>query len=104
MSETISECYPSISFSKKIILFRVGLCDRPTIYSGESTQFHREGFILSLTLEDGSIGYGEVGYFILLFFITKYYIFYICASLRSHWQINNILYMPLRVMFTYCVS
>ncbi|XP_009127684.1 protein PHYLLO, chloroplastic isoform X1 [Brassica rapa] len=40
--------------------YRVGLCDRPTIYSGESSQFHREGFILSLTLEDGSIGCGEV--------------------------------------------
>lgn len=58
------------SYSKKNLLFRVGLCDRPTIYSGESSQFHREGFILSITLEDGSIGCGEVGYFILLFFIT----------------------------------
>ncbi|KAF2599247.1 hypothetical protein F2Q68_00008609 [Brassica cretica] len=40
--------------------YRVRLCDRPTIYSGESSQFHREGFILSLTLEDGSVGCGEV--------------------------------------------
>ncbi|CAN8236071.1 unnamed protein product [Cochlearia groenlandica] len=40
--------------------YRVELCDRPTIYSGESSQFHREGFIFSLTLEDGSNGYGEV--------------------------------------------
>ncbi|XP_023642879.1 protein PHYLLO, chloroplastic isoform X2 [Capsella rubella] len=40
--------------------YRVKLCDRPTICSDEFSQFHREGFILSLTLEDGSIGYGEV--------------------------------------------
>ncbi|CAF1905444.1 unnamed protein product [Brassica napus] len=40
--------------------YRVRLCDRPTIYSGESSHFHREGFILSLTLEDGSVGCGEV--------------------------------------------
>ncbi|CAA7053570.1 unnamed protein product [Microthlaspi erraticum] len=40
--------------------YRVQLCDKPTIYYGESSQFHREGFILSLTMDDGSIGYGEV--------------------------------------------
>ncbi|CAH2066254.1 unnamed protein product [Thlaspi arvense] len=40
--------------------YRVELCDKPTIYYGESSQFHREGFILSLTLDNGSIGYGEV--------------------------------------------
>ncbi|CAE5963485.1 unnamed protein product [Arabidopsis arenosa] len=40
--------------------YRVKLCDRPTICSDEFSPFHREGFILSLTLEDGSIGYGEV--------------------------------------------
>ncbi|VVA98761.1 unnamed protein product [Arabis nemorensis] len=40
--------------------YRIQLCDRPTICSDDFSQFHREGFILSLTLEDGSIGYGEV--------------------------------------------
>lgn len=70
LSETISEYYRSLFFffSKRNSFCRVQLCDRPTICSDEFSQFHREGFILSLTLEDGSIGYGEVGYFILLIF------------------------------------
>ncbi|XP_010551342.1 PREDICTED: protein PHYLLO, chloroplastic isoform X2 [Tarenaya hassleriana] len=42
--------------------YRIELCDRPTMCSvnGESLKFYREGYVLSLTLEDGSIGYGEV--------------------------------------------
>jgi|APAra0007618328_1042625.scaffolds.fasta_scaffold00132_8 hypothetical protein len=60
-SETISEYYRFLFFlSNKDSICRVKLCDRPTICSDEFSQFHREGFILSLTLEDGSIGYGEV--------------------------------------------
>ncbi|XP_071926454.1 protein PHYLLO, chloroplastic isoform X3 [Coffea arabica] len=43
-------------------LYRVNLCAPPTSTSGsnESTTFYREGFVLSLSLEDGSTGYGEV--------------------------------------------
>ncbi|MBA0738559.1 hypothetical protein Gogos_011896 [Gossypium gossypioides] len=48
----------SISYS----VYRIQLCAPPTssaLYH-DSSIFYREGFILSLTLEDGSIGYGEV--------------------------------------------
>ncbi|KAB2090361.1 hypothetical protein ES319_A03G118500v1 [Gossypium barbadense] len=48
----------SISYS----VYRIQLCAPPTssaLYH-DRTVFYREGFILSLTLEDGSIGYGEV--------------------------------------------
>ncbi|MBA0828474.1 hypothetical protein Goarm_013146 [Gossypium armourianum] len=48
----------SISYS----VYRIQLCAPPTssaLYHDRSI-FYREGFILSLTLEDGSIGYGEV--------------------------------------------
>ncbi|KAL5828551.1 hypothetical protein ACOSQ3_018019 [Xanthoceras sorbifolium] len=43
-------------------LYRIQLCAPPTssfVRDGQS-KFHREGFILSLYLEDGSVGYGEV--------------------------------------------
>ncbi|TYG79762.1 hypothetical protein ES288_D02G162700v1 [Gossypium darwinii] len=48
----------SISYS----VYRIQLCAPPTssvLYHDRSI-FYRDGFILSLTLEDGSIGYGEV--------------------------------------------
>uniref|UniRef100_A0A1J3CVU3 Protein PHYLLO, chloroplastic n=1 Tax=Noccaea caerulescens TaxID=107243 RepID=A0A1J3CVU3_NOCCA len=57
MIDSVPLCQVSgIQYSR----YRVQLCDKPTIYSGESSQFHRKGFILSLTMDDGSIGYGEV--------------------------------------------
>lgn len=78
--------------SNKNSICRVKLCDRPTICSDEFSQFHREGFILSLTLEDGSIGYGEVDYFILFNFSSVYStFFYICVtSPRSHCQMISL--------------
>lgn len=41
---------------------RVPLCAPPTMGTIDynNTSFIREGFILSLSLEDGSVGYGEV--------------------------------------------
>lgn len=41
---------------------RVKLCAPPTSTSvgHKSTEFYREGFVISLSLEDGSTGYGEV--------------------------------------------
>lgn len=43
-------------------LYRIKLCAPPTSASVNygSEMFYREGFVLSLTLEDGSTGYGEV--------------------------------------------
>ncbi|KAL3510951.1 hypothetical protein ACH5RR_030352 [Cinchona calisaya] len=43
-------------------LYRVKLCAPPTstTVGNKSTTFYREGFVLSLSLEDGSTGYGEV--------------------------------------------
>ncbi|KAI9169285.1 hypothetical protein LWI28_010195 [Acer negundo] len=43
-------------------LYRIQLCAPPTssFVSDGQSKFHREGFILSLYLEDGSVGYGEV--------------------------------------------
>ncbi|XWS69567.1 hypothetical protein CRYUN_Cryun04dG0190100 [Craigia yunnanensis] len=48
----------SVSYS----LYRIPLCAPPTssVFDHDNMRFYREGFILSLTLEDGSIGYGEV--------------------------------------------
>lgn len=78
--------------SNKNSICRVKLCDRPTICSDEFSQFHREGFILSLTLEDGSIGYGEVDYFVLFNFSSlNSTFFYICVtSPRSHCQMISL--------------
>lgn len=44
------------------ILYRIPLCAPPTMTMADpnSTAFHREGFILSLSLEDGCEGFGEV--------------------------------------------
>lgn len=43
-------------------LYRIQLCAPPTSCSVDHHQneFHREGYILSVSLEDGSVGYGEV--------------------------------------------
>lgn len=43
---------------------RIQLCAPPTSSSVDHHQneFHREGYILSVSLEDGSVGYGEVGF------------------------------------------
>ncbi|KDP31426.1 hypothetical protein JCGZ_11802 [Jatropha curcas] len=43
-------------------LYRIQLCAAPTLTSvaSDCNKFHKEGYILSLFLEDGSIGYGEV--------------------------------------------
>lgn len=43
-------------------LYRIQLCAPPTSSSVDHHQneFHREGYILSVSLEDGSVGYGEV--------------------------------------------
>ncbi|XP_024934015.3 protein PHYLLO, chloroplastic isoform X2 [Ziziphus jujuba] len=43
-------------------LFRIQLCSPPTKITAnyEHNNFYREGFILSLYLDDGSVGYGEV--------------------------------------------
>ncbi|KAB5538297.1 hypothetical protein DKX38_015830 [Salix brachista] len=43
-------------------LYRIQLCAPPTSSSADHhhNEFHREGYILSVYLEDGSVGYGEV--------------------------------------------
>ncbi|PON74619.1 Menaquinone biosynthesis protein MenD [Parasponia andersonii] len=48
--------------SIKYSLFRVPLCAPPTVttFVYNNTSFYRDGFILSLSLEDGSVGFGEV--------------------------------------------
>ncbi|XVE91706.1 hypothetical protein REPUB_Repub01dG0034000 [Reevesia pubescens] len=59
MSQGCFHCkIDSMSYS----LYRIPLCAPPTsgVFDHDRTRFYREGFILSLTLEDGSIGYGEV--------------------------------------------
>lgn len=47
-----------------ILCDRIQLCAPPTSSSVDHHQneFHREGYILSVSLEDGSVGYGEVGF------------------------------------------
>lgn len=46
----------------KLFFTRIKLCAPPTSTSANygSEMFYREGFVLSLSLEDGSTGYGEV--------------------------------------------
>lgn len=41
---------------------RVQLCAPPTSATNNSklTTYYREGFVLTLSLEDGSVGFGEV--------------------------------------------
>ncbi|CAK7326442.1 unnamed protein product [Dovyalis caffra] len=43
-------------------LYRIQLCAPPTSSSVDHhrNEFHREGYLLSVSLEDGSVGYGEV--------------------------------------------
>ena len=42
--------------------YRIPLCAPPTMTTVDcnNTSFYREGFILSLSLEDGNVGFGEV--------------------------------------------
>ncbi|XP_039036473.1 protein PHYLLO, chloroplastic-like [Hibiscus syriacus] len=55
------DCHYKIK-STSYSLYRIRLCAPPTsrVFDHDRTRFYREGFILSLILEDGSIGYGEV--------------------------------------------
>jgi len=48
---------------------RIALEAPPTsAFVGDSCkEFYKEGFILSLELEDGSVGYGEVGIDLMLY-------------------------------------
>ncbi|OMO72203.1 Menaquinone biosynthesis protein MenD [Corchorus olitorius] len=64
---SLPETTPQGCFQGKILslsysLYRIPLCAPPTSssFNHDHTRLYREGFILSLTLEDGSIGYGEV--------------------------------------------
>ncbi|KAM6548265.1 hypothetical protein CsatB_019941 [Cannabis sativa] len=51
--------------SIKYSIYRIPLCAPPTMSTVDhsSTSFYREGFIISLSLEDGSVGFGEVSPF-----------------------------------------
>ena len=53
-----------------LICDRIQLCAPPTMITVDydRTSFYREGFILSLYLEDGSVGYGEVSFVLMLAF------------------------------------
>lgn len=54
-----------MSFFVSTISDRIQLHAPPTSrdIDYEASEFYREGFIISLSLEDGSIGFGEVGVF-----------------------------------------
>ncbi|XP_021292917.1 protein PHYLLO, chloroplastic isoform X1 [Herrania umbratica] len=63
LPESMSQgCFHCKIHSMSYSLYRIPLCAPPTssLSDSDRTRFYREGFILSLTLEDGSIGYGEV--------------------------------------------
>ncbi|GLU04852.1 hypothetical protein SLE2022_219810 [Rubroshorea leprosula] len=55
-------CFPRKIHGMEYSLYRLQLRAPPTSSSVDHghSRFYREGFILSLTLEDGSVGYGEV--------------------------------------------
>ncbi|KAK6931406.1 Thiamine pyrophosphate enzyme, C-terminal TPP-binding [Dillenia turbinata] len=59
-----SDCVIEVesSIDANALFHRVPLCAPPTFVSvnGGSVTCYREGFILALTFEDGSVGYGEV--------------------------------------------
>ncbi|XP_022776661.1 protein PHYLLO, chloroplastic isoform X3 [Durio zibethinus] len=59
---TSQGCFHCKVHSMSYSLYRISLCAPPTssMFDHGCTRFYREGFILSLTLEDGHIGYGEV--------------------------------------------
>ncbi|XP_062111267.1 protein PHYLLO, chloroplastic isoform X2 [Humulus lupulus] len=65
VEDSVSDLFCCKVQSIKYSIIRIPLCAPPTlsIVDYNSTGFYREGFILSLSLEDGSVGFGEVSPF-----------------------------------------
>lgn len=73
-----------------ILCDRIQLCAPPTSSSADHhhNEFHREGYILSVYLEDGSVGYGEVGFGLNFQLFTYYFLLFFsslapCENLYS---------------------
>jgi len=54
---------------------RIALEAPPTsAFVSNSKELYKEGFILSLELEDGSVGYGEVGIDLMLYHLLYWFV------------------------------